>query len=224
MKNKTFLWLIPILVMALLAPFTSFLDLSIERYFYHLGEGTVEHFVVHPFYEFMYNYAILPSWFIVIPAIIILALSYLIKSFKVWKQHALYLVLTFVIGAGFIVHATFKDHWGRPRPKQVIEFGGIQEFRPFYKPNFHPPEPSKSFPCGHCSVGFYFFSFVFLGARLRKKWITNAGWILGIGLGSFLGLTRMAEGGHFLSDVLMSGLIMWLTALACDWLIYEETT
>ncbi len=225
MKNKSLLWVIPILLVALLAPFTPYLDLTIERYFYALGEGNVEHFVVHPVFEFIYNYGVIPSWIVAIPAMIILVLSYLIKSWKPWRSHALYLVITLAIGAGFIVHAALKDHWGRPRPKQVIEFGGIQEFRPFYEPNFfHQPEPSKSFPCGHCSVGFYFFSLVFLGWRLRKRWITNTGWIVGIGLGIALGITRMAEGGHFFSDVIITALIMWLTALACDWLIYEEMT
>ena len=67
-----------------------------------------------------------------------------------------------VVGAGFIVHTALKDHWGRPRPKQIIAFGGEQTFRPFYSPNFfHQPEPSKSFPCGHCTMGFYFFAVAF---------------------------------------------------------------
>ncbi len=209
MKNKIFLWLAPILFMAVIAPFTPFLDLTVSRYFYNFPSS--------PFYDFIYNYGILPVWFVVIPAII----SY--AFYKTWRPHALFLILTLAIGSGVITHAILKDHWGRPRPKQVIEFGGKQEFRPFYKPNpFHQPEKSASFPCGHCSVGFFFFTFVILGWRLRKRWLVYSGWILSIGLGTLLGLTRIAQGGHFLSDVLMSALIMWLSALLCDWLVYKE--
>lgn len=219
MKNKTLLWIFPILFCALIAPFTPYLDLSIERFFYKPDN----HFVEHPFFEAFYNYAIYPCWFVSIPAMIILVLTYFKKSIKSWRPHALYLVVVLALGSGFFVHAVLKDNWGRPRPKQVIEFGGKQEYRPFYKPNFfNKPEPSRSFPCGHCSVGFYFFAFVFMGWRLNKKWLTYSGWMLATTLGILLGITRMAQGGHFFSDVLISALIMWLTALICDWLIYEE--
>lgn len=223
MKNKTLLWVIPILLIALLAPFTPYLDLTIARYFYHMGEGTVEHFVDNPFTRIMYEFGIYPAWLVVIPAMAILALSYLIKPLKAWRSHALYLVITLAIGSGFFVNVALKNNWGRPRPQQVIEFGGVQEFRPFYEPNFfHSPEPSHSFPCGHCTMGFFFFAFVFMGIRCNKRWLTYLGWVLAIGLGTMMSVARMAQGGHFLSDVLFSALIMWLTALICDWLIYEE--
>jgi membrane-associated PAP2 superfamily phosphatase len=173
--------------------------------------------------RFVYSFGIYPAWLVVIPAMVIITLSYFIKPLKAWRNNALYLVITLAIGAGFIVNIALKNNWGRPRPQQVIEFGGVQEFRPFYEPNFfHSPEPSHSFPCGHCTMGFYFFAFVFLGMRLHKKWLIYSGWVLAIGLGTLLSITRMAQGGHFFSDVLFSALIMWLTALVCDWLINEE--
>jgi len=108
----------------------------------------------------------------------------------------------------------------RPRPKQVIEFGGIQEFRPFYQPNFfHQPEPSKSFTCGHCTMGFYFFALALVVRRLNYRktfWITL---MFAFALGIALSLARIGQGGHFFSDTLISALIMWLTAYACDrWL------
>ena len=52
-----------------------------------------------------------------------------------------------IVGAWLIIDFALKDHWGRPRPRQVKEFGGMQEFRPYYgKPNFfHQPEPQNLF-------------------------------------------------------------------------------
>jgi lipid A 4'-phosphatase len=219
MKNKTLLWVLPILFCVLISPFTPYIDLSIERFFYLPNHR----FVNNAFFNFMYDYAIYPSWMLFLPATIVLVLSYFKSSLKKWRPFALYLIVVLTIGAGFIAHAGLKEHWGRPRPKQVIEFGGKQEFRPFYRPNFfNQPEPSKSFVCGHCTIGFYFFALVFIGYRLKRKWITYLGWFIGIGLGIGLGITRMAQGGHFFSDVLFCALVMWLTSLIGDWLILEE--
>ena len=133
-------------------------------------------------------------------------------------------LLTIIFGAGLIIDKSFKDHWGRPRPKQTIEFGGTQPFRPFYKPHFFNPEPSKSFPSGHSSMGFYFFSLVFVGRRLGKRWLFQSATMLAIVLGALLCYTRMAQGGHYFSDVLMSAAIMWWTALFFDWLIFQTST
>ena len=38
--------------------------------------------------------------------------------------------------------------------------------------------------------------------------------------GAAVGLLRMAFGGHFLSDVVFAGLIMWGLLMALRWLIY----
>ena len=124
--------------------------------------------------------------------------------------------------AGFIRHTAFKDHWGRPRPKQVVEFGGHQQFRPYYSPNFfNQPEPSRSFPCGHCTMGYYFFAVAFVLRRMGSKIWEVVSYIFALLLGSALGLARMAQGGHSLSDVLWTALIMWLVAGAFDWLAYS---
>lgn len=206
-----------VILALLLTPFTPWLDLTVSRYFYSEG-----HFVSNAFTEFLFDYGVLPAWILFISGIIALILSY----FPRWKRGrspALLLVLTMVIGTQFIIHNMLKDHWGRPRPKQVIEFGGEQNFRPFYQPNFfNQPEPSKGFPCGHCAMGFYFFSLAFIGRRLRIQWLYVAGISVALILGTALGVMRIAQGGHFLSDVLVSALVMWVTAWVCDWIIYSR--
>lgn len=218
-KNKK--WLLPILALGLIAPFTPFLDLKIANYFYDQGGGHVEFFISHPLASFFFRYGPIPGLVIASAALLALFSSYLFLSCKSWRPHALVLVLTLSVGAGVVCHSLLKDHWGRPRPRQVIQFGGQQEFRPFYKPNFrHQPEPSKSFPSGHAAMGFYFFAVALIGMRLQKKGVFYLGLVLTIVLGVALSLLRMAQGGHFFSDVLMSALIMWLTALAFDRIVY----
>jgi len=212
-------WLAPLLLMALLTPFTPTLDLTISNFFYQQGGGQFTH---TPFLEFVYHYGVLPAQCLVIGSALIYLLSFIIPKWKRARPYTLYLILTLAIGSGFVTHALLKDHWGRPRPKQVIAFDGIQPFRPYYSPNFlGQPEPSKSFPCGHCTMGFFFFAIGFIGRRVQNRKLELFGWIVAIILGTMLSYTRIAMGGHFLSDVLVSAVIMWLTALAFDWLIFE---
>ncbi len=209
-------WWVPILLMAILTPFTPMLDLATTRYFYHDG-----HFVSNDATNFFYVYGFWPADMTGVAAAVALLLSYCSIKWKKWRSPALVLLLTLILGSGFITHTLLKDQWGRPRPKQVEEFGGTQAFRPYYEPNFlHQPQPSKSFPCGHCTTGFYFFALALVGRRLHSPSTYVLSMIFAVALGVALSVVRIAQGGHFLSDTLISALIMWFTALACDWLVY----
>lgn len=223
MIKKHLWWLLPVLAMALITPFTPALDMDLASYFYTPVVGGKGEFVDHGFYNFMYFYGVIPGEAAGLLAFIMFVLTYFLPKWKKWRPAALVLLLTMVLGAGFIVHTLLKDQWGRPRPKQVEQFGGIQSFRPYYKPNFfHQPEPSKSFPCGHCTMGFYFFAFALVFKRLGKTAWFYCALAFALLLGAALGITRMAQGGHFFSDVLMTALIMWLVAYTCDWLVFEN--
>ncbi len=200
-------YLLPMSLWLLLTPWLNELDLAFSQFFYEDG-----HFSLHPFWDWIYHYALWPAWIMAITALIGLLLSFY-PSYSSWRKPALFLSLVFILGPGLVIHAGFKDHWGRPRPRQVEEFGGKQPFRPYYQPNFGQQiEPSKSFTCGHCSLGFYFFALVLLGKSYRSRHLYWLGISLTWGLGGLLSLARIAQGGHFLSDTLASALIMWLMA------------
>lgn len=210
-RSHHLVWLIPLICALLLIPLGSWIDLTIARSFFEIEGQQFKSFSV---YDFVFDYGPVPAEIVSVGAIFFL-------FFKKWRKPALLLVLTMIIGVAALVHGVFKDHWGRPRPKQVIEFGGRQEFRPFYDPNlFHKIEPSKSFPCGHCSMGFYFLALIPLGIRYRNKALLWGGALTSLFLGGILGWIRMAQGGHFFTDVVFSGLIMWATVLVLDWLIW----
>ncbi|MGK5594105.1 MAG: phosphatase PAP2 family protein [Parachlamydiaceae bacterium] len=216
-------WTVPLMVVLVLTPFFSYLDLSITRFFYSIGNDPVEHFVSHPILDFLYSYGPIPAQITVGVASFILVFSYLRTSLAKWRNPALTLILTLSMGAGLMTHLVLKDHWGRPRPKQVKEFGGSQDFRPFYKPNFFKqPMPSRSFPCGHCTTGFFFFVLALLGKRYKSNPIKWLGFILAWSLGIALSIMRIAHGGHFFSDTVFSALIMWYTSLTIDWLVYSN--
>ncbi len=216
--KQSIAWWGPLLLVLLVTPFTHFWDLNLTRFAF-----SEKAFSSHAFYQFFYDWGELPAITLSIGALLVVIAGVFSAKFRGWRKEALYLFLTFAIGGGLITNAVLKEYWGRPRPKQVTEFGGTHEFRPYYSPNFQRTEPLKSFPCGHCTTGFYFFSLVFLGRRLNKRWLTILGWVLAFGLGFALSASRIFQGGHFLSDTLIGAVIMWYSALIMDWLLYSES-
>lgn len=131
--------------------------------------------------------------------------------------------ITLTLGAGLITNMGLKEYWGRPRPKQVIEFGGKHEYRPFWHPNFHTRhDPQRSFPSGHVAMGFYFLSLYLVGKRYNNVPLKRSGLFLVAFLGGGLMIARIAQGGHFFSDVLFSPILMWYVAKASDWLVFDS--
>ncbi len=120
-----------------------------------------------------------------------------------WRRYGVFLLLSVAIGPGLLVNTVFKDHWNRPRPRDVVEFGGPLRYRPAPLPG---GEGGASFPCGHCSVGFLFAAGWWTWRR-RRPALAWGSLALGIAAGFALGLGRMAAGGHFLSDVIWSALL-----------------
>lgn len=127
---------------------------------------------------------------------------------KTWQRPALFIVLVIALGPGLVVNLVFKDHWGRPRPVHLIEFGGKNTYLPPLKIG---ATPHKSFPCGHCSVGFMFFALYFLSKRRKALYFA-----LTMLFAFMMAITRMTAGGHFISDILWSGYLVFLV----NWLIY----
>jgi lipid A 4'-phosphatase len=159
-------------------------------------------------WHILYNYAYSFTLFVAFGALIIAALGCIIPELKQARRPATYILLVIALGPGLVVNLTFKDHWGRPRPVHISEFGGALPYVPPLKMG-HTAD--KAFPCGHCSVGFSFFALYFLLRKRRYLYFT-----LTIIIGLTLGLTRMSAGGHFISDILWSGYLVFFVA----WLIY----
>jgi lipid A 4'-phosphatase len=117
---------------------------------------------------------------------------------------AIFLLLSLALGPGLTVNTVFKDHWGRARPAQIAQFGGTQKFTPAFVPS-DQCRRNCSFPAGDPAMGFYLVSAALLagGAAARRKGVIGA-----VALGAALGVVRLAQGGHFLSDVVASGFLV----------------
>ena len=112
---------------------------------------------------------------------------------KAWA----FLLLALLLGPGLIANLIFKDHWGRARPREVVEFGGMASFSPalIMQPTVHK---NSSFVSGDASFGFFLPAFAYVvPRRLSRRTFWAA-----IGAGSCFGFARLLLGAHFLSDIL----------------------
>lgn len=165
-----------------------------------------------PFWKVVYEWGVLAGVLLAAAALVVLSLSYWHpRRLLGWRKPALYLVLVCTIGPGLVVNVAFKDHFGRPRPREVVELGGTERFLPVWTPG--PDPQAKSFPCGHCSMGFY-LSTPWLVLKRRRRKTGLAFLAAGLVAGGALGAARMMAGGHFLSDVAWAGGMVWLVAIA----------
>ena len=129
---------------------------------------------------------------------------------------ALFLILTLAIGPGLITNLTLKDHWGRSRPIDVRVFGGTDRFTAWWDPSGPCPN-NCSFIAGEPSGAFW---------TLAVAAVTPPGWrVLAYGaatvFGVAIGVLRMAAGGHFFTDVVFAGVVMYLVAWMMHGLIFR---
>jgi lipid A 4'-phosphatase len=211
--KKNFYWLLPLLFFLIYLPFSSSFDISVSSLFAEPGKG----FHAPSWTWKAYRLALLPAQILFFASLFLLILSFFQKKKLSYRPYLWYFCLTLIIGSGLFVHALGKACISRPRPKQITEFQG----RFTYKPLFHIHEKVagknlRSFPSGHATMGFYFLALFFLGKRIHNKKLEYLGLFLTILLGGVLSYIRLAQGGHFLSDIIVSFLIMWYTAYFLD--------
>jgi lipid A 4'-phosphatase len=215
-RTRFLSWLLPFILFLLYIPFSSTLDLAVANHFVQ-SDGR---FHAPAWCLFMYTYGLLPGQIFFVGSVVVFIASFVAPRFIRLRRPALYIALTLIIGSGIFGHAVFKQFWNRPRPKQVALFGGKYPFCPLTKPYKGPSDRFlRSLPSGHATMGFYFLSLYFIGKRLGRRWIARGGLCITAGLGTLVAWARLAQGGHFLSDIVVSMLIMWMTAYWLDYFI-----
>lgn len=118
-----------------------------------------------------------------------------------------FLLVVLLLGPGLLVNEVLKNHSGRARPDQVEQFGGNRQFTPAFVVA-DQCDKNCSFVSGHAAMGFFFMT---LAWPLRnRRWLLYGGLI-----GALVGLGRIIQGAHFLSDVTFSGIAVYLSALLC---------
>ncbi|MEA3523011.1 MAG: phosphatase PAP2 family protein [Campylobacterota bacterium] len=170
------------------------------------------------------NELVLFFYYSVKPLLIFLALGgiflWLYNRYKkkdIFHFHAkelLLVLMTLVIGSGLIVNALLKENWGRARPVHIVEFGGDRTFTPAF---ILSDQKGNSFSCGHASGAYVLIALALLARKRKGLWMA-----LAVGYGSFVGVARMAAGGHYFSDVVVSFFIMYFTAKITYNLLFDD--
>jgi len=183
------------------------LDLAIQSHFYRAGGEWA--FNNPPWAKLIYHYGNLPALLLSLGALVVFILGFSRPKALPYRKISLFLVLSMLLGPGIIANSLLKEYWGRPRPRELIQFGG--EYRYEAPLTIDPSSPGKSFPCGHATMGFYIFA---LGLVLRqRRRVLSAFVMLGaLGWGTIIGWVRIGMGGHFASDVLWAAGVVYFTS------------
>lgn len=186
------------------------LDLWISSLFYDPTTNTWPWFY-STWCTFFYRRGVYPPFAVTIGASLMILIGGLQRHRNDYVRRGLFLLAVFFVGPGLIVNTTFKPHWGRPRPHQVLQFGGCETFAPLGSPGTLASNNS-SFPSGHAAVAFYMISPAFLMTwqRRRLAWTMLIGGLL---FGTCMSITRIIQGGHFTSDVLWSAAVVYFTCV-----------
>ena len=215
------LWAEWLLVAGLLLVITGLLaysgaDLDFSAQFYRNGGWPVgEQFP----WKFLYRLDRIPAIGLALFALIMAVRGYYSQPMRHWVRPGIFLVLLLALGPGLLVNTLFKDHWGRPRPREVVQFGGVRQFQQPWQPGISGK--GRSFPSGHSSAAFYLCAPYFI-YRSRKPLAARA-WLLGGAVfGIAMSYARIAQGGHFLTDTLWSFGMVWLLALVMAAIILRD--
>ena len=194
------------------------LDLRLEDRFYRAGEKWPGEAAVAG--RILYGYGTIPSILLGFAGLVVFVAGTWNGRARARRRSAAFLFLALAIGPGLVVNTTFKEHWGRPRPRDLVRYGGEEKYRKVWA--WPDEKGGNSFPSGHAATAFYLFVPWFL---LRRKRPGPAAAILvfGIVYGLMMGIARMTQGGHYASDVVWSGGFTWLVAVALDRLLLRES-
>ena len=192
------------------------LDIRFSTFFY----DPVSRFFLAdaPFCRWVYESVEIISTAWVVLAILMLAAVWIRKKnfFGLSAKHLIYLLAALAIGPGLIVNMILKDNWGRARPYDVNQFGGTSAFTPAFVISGECHH-NCSFVSGHAAMGFYFIAFGFLCRRRRSLLFLLAGIY-----GAVVGLARILQGGHFLSDVVFAFFIIHAVSAVLYWIMFER--
>ena len=123
-----------------------------------------------------------------------------------------FLFSTLALGPGLLVNVILKNNWGRPRPIAVETFGGDLPFVGIWPISGHC-DSNCSFVSGEASSAIWLLAFAVLVPLAWRNRVV----IIALVLAFMFSLNRIAFGGHFLSDVVLS----WTLTLLIIAIVYH---
>ena len=199
------------------------LDLGISALFYPVRDNVGNMFAwrISPTLLIIHNIALNAGFVLVAPALIALALKLLMPRTRmlISGRAIVFLVSTMLLAPGLLTNVILKDHWGRPRPIDVTQFGGQQHFVPWWDPRGDCPG-NCSFVSGDVSTT----AWTFAPAALAPPQYRALAYGAALALTVFMAAIRVMAGGHFPSDTIFAGVFTFLVVWLAYALIYRWRT
>jgi membrane-associated PAP2 superfamily phosphatase len=192
LKEQAIIW-VPLGGLALILWLTG-LDTALAHLFY---QTDFDHHY-HQLATFMRHKGTLPGTVFASLALFTLFWPHIWRKKPMFYRTALVVVLTAVFGVGLINQIAVKKWADRPRPHEVI----LADDPIIVTDSFR----GNSMPSGHAAMGFIFAAPFFALRRKRPQLAKNV-LVAGLIAGTVLGMSRMALGAHFATDVLIAGAI-----------------
>jgi membrane-associated PAP2 superfamily phosphatase len=196
------------------------LDLSVERFFYAVedaGHNTFA-FRIYPPVMLARDIGLWIGAALAVPAVIAFVIKLLLPHHKMLMsgRAVVFLIATLALAPGLLVNVLLKDHWGRPRPIDVIQFGGSEHFVPWWNPRGDCPA-NCAFVSGDVAGAFWTIAPAALAPPQWRAIAYGAALTLGTGMAAI----RMMAGAHFPSDVVFAGVFTFLVIWVASASIYR---
>jgi lipid A 4'-phosphatase len=196
------------------------LDLRIARPFYEFVDASHNAFALRISRPLMLarDLGLWVGTVLILPAVAALVIKLILPKRKllISGRAIVFLIATLALAPGLLVNVVLKDHWGRARPIDVTQFGGDQRFVAWWDPRGDCPN-NCSFVSGDVSGAFWTLAPAALAPPPWRALSFGAALALGTGMAA----VRVMAGGHFLTDVVFSGVFTFLIIWIVHGLIYR---
>ena len=155
---------------------------------------------------------------VIVPVVAALVLKLLLprRRLLLSGRAILFLMTTVALGPGLLANVVFKDHWDRPRPIEVTQFGGPLHFVAWWDPRGEC-DKNCSFVSGDVAGAFWTIAPAALVPLPWRALAYGAALTLGIGMAA----ARIMMGGHFFTDTVFAGVFTFLIIWVVHGLIYR---
>lgn len=193
---------------ALIALEITDLDRIVSNWFYDAGTAAfpLRHtFLFDTVLHHWAKYVVILTTCLIIAAFL---LSFVTSALQSRRRVLLFLGMALALAP--LTVSALKLVSDRSCPWDLADYGGDAPYTRLFDSQSRPHAPGHCFPAGHASTGFALMAFFFAAHRARRNRLARGLLIAGLSAGLILGFGRIAQGAHFLSHVLWSGLVCWL--------------
>jgi lipid A 4'-phosphatase len=196
------------------------LDLAVARHFHDYIDASHNAFAwrIYPPLMQARNIGLWIGTVLVAPAVAALVVKLILPRRKMFisGRAVVFLTMTLALAPGLMVNVLLKDHWGRPRPIDVTQFGGEQHFVAWWDPRGDCPN-NCAFVSGDVAGAFWTIAPAALAPPQWRALAYGAALALGTGMAA----VRVMAGAHFVSDTIFAGVFTFLIIWIVHGLIYR---